>query len=129
LEDALKVVQGWDPRVAAIISHTPEGQLIDHKLLWRDPLPRWVSNYGRILSAIKEYYDPTCHIILDGQVLAHDRDSMMVNYTDIWAKMIKEKKTPVEAIEIHPIENGLSIVLREGSNPKLATVVLGGISL
>jgi hypothetical protein len=74
------------------------------------------------LLALKEYYDPTCHIIVDGQVLAHDRDSMMVNYTDIWAKMIKEKKTPVEAIEIRPIENGLSVVLREGSNPKLATV-------
>lgn len=49
MEDAIKVVEDWDPRVAAIIRHTPKEQLIDHKLLWRDPLPRWVSARGRIL--------------------------------------------------------------------------------
>lgn len=49
LDEALKVVEGWDPRVAAIIAKTPESQLIDHKLLWRDPLPRWVSDKGRVM--------------------------------------------------------------------------------
>jgi 2-polyprenyl-6-methoxyphenol hydroxylase-like FAD-dependent oxidoreductase len=49
LEDALKVVEGWDPRCLAIISKTPRDQLIDHKLLWRDPLPRWVSDKGRVM--------------------------------------------------------------------------------
>jgi 2-polyprenyl-6-methoxyphenol hydroxylase-like FAD-dependent oxidoreductase len=49
LEDALKVVDGWDERCRAIIARTPRDQLIDHKLLWRDPLPRWVSSKGRVI--------------------------------------------------------------------------------
>jgi len=49
IEDALKVVEGWDERCRAIIRKTPESQLIDHKLLWRDPLPRWVSEKGRVM--------------------------------------------------------------------------------
>jgi 2-polyprenyl-6-methoxyphenol hydroxylase-like FAD-dependent oxidoreductase len=28
---------------------TPEKQLIDYKLLWRDPLPGWVSKQGRMM--------------------------------------------------------------------------------
>src|SRR5271163_2898245 len=48
-EDALKVVEGWDKRCRHIIAKTPREQLIDHKLLWRDPLPRWVSDKGRVI--------------------------------------------------------------------------------
>lgn len=48
-EDALKVVEGWDPRIAAVIKKTPEKQLVDYKLLWRDPLPGWVSKHGRMM--------------------------------------------------------------------------------
>lgn len=49
IEDALKVVEGWDSKVANVIKKTPENQLIDYKLLWRDPLPGWVSKHGRML--------------------------------------------------------------------------------
>jgi 2-polyprenyl-6-methoxyphenol hydroxylase-like FAD-dependent oxidoreductase len=49
LSDALKVVENWDPRVSGVIKNTPESQLIDHKLLWRDPLPTWISEKGRVL--------------------------------------------------------------------------------
>lgn len=49
IEDALKVVEGWDPRIAAVIKKTPENQLIDYKLLWRDPLPGWTSKHGRMI--------------------------------------------------------------------------------
>jgi 2-polyprenyl-6-methoxyphenol hydroxylase-like FAD-dependent oxidoreductase len=47
VEDALEVVKGWDPTCAAIISKTPPGALIDFKLVYRDPLPTWVSKHGR----------------------------------------------------------------------------------
>jgi len=74
------------------------------------------------LLCLKEFYDPHCSIVLNGEVLARDRDSMMVNYPDIWAKMVNEKRTPVKAVEIRPIEHGLSVDLQEGSDPKQTTV-------
>ncbi|GAA6016288.1 hypothetical protein JCM10207_000458 [Rhodosporidiobolus poonsookiae] len=48
VEDALKFVEGWDPVVRAVIETTPPGALIDWKLMFRSPLPRWVSENGRI---------------------------------------------------------------------------------
>lgn len=46
LEDAYRVIDGWDPIVRAIIEKSPS--LVDWKLVYRDPLPRWVSDHGRI---------------------------------------------------------------------------------
>ncbi|KAJ5102969.1 hypothetical protein N7532_003498 [Penicillium argentinense] len=46
LEDVYKVIEGWDPLCKAIIEKTPS--LVDWKLVYRDPLPRWVSDHGRI---------------------------------------------------------------------------------
>lgn len=71
VEDALSYVEGWDPVVragawappvirsrlgrttdfelshVAVMETTPEGALIDWKLVFRDPLPTWVSKGGR----------------------------------------------------------------------------------
>ena len=47
--DALKVVEGWDQRIIDLIKKTPESQLIDYKLLWREPLPGWTSKEGRMI--------------------------------------------------------------------------------
>lgn len=49
--DMLKVVDGWDPVVAAAIAAIPPENIIDWKLLWRDPIKRWVSDNGRIAIA------------------------------------------------------------------------------
>jgi len=46
VEDALKVVEGYDPTCAAVISKTPPGALIDFKLVYRDPYPTWISKGG-----------------------------------------------------------------------------------
>jgi len=40
------VIEGWDPICKAIVEKTPS--LVDWKLVYRDPLPRWVSDHGRI---------------------------------------------------------------------------------
>ncbi|BGO96916.1 hypothetical protein JCM10021v2_000552 [Rhodotorula toruloides] len=48
VEDAIKVVEDWDPVVKAVISCTPAENLLDWKLVFRDPLPTWVSPKGRI---------------------------------------------------------------------------------
>ncbi|KAK1835636.1 hypothetical protein QBC39DRAFT_250104 [Podospora conica] len=47
LEDVYKVLEGWDPICKAIVEKTPS--IVDWKLVYRDPLPTWVSKHARIL--------------------------------------------------------------------------------
>ena len=46
MDDVLAVVDGWDPRCAAILSKAPS--CIDWKLVYRDPLPTWISKGARL---------------------------------------------------------------------------------
>ncbi|RYN82724.1 hypothetical protein AA0120_g9380 [Alternaria tenuissima] len=46
LKDVKTVLEGWDPMCWKIVSKTPEEKLVDWKLVYRDPLPNWVSGYG-----------------------------------------------------------------------------------
>ncbi|KAH7077569.1 hypothetical protein BKA63DRAFT_411071 [Paraphoma chrysanthemicola] len=48
VDDMLNVVNGWDPVLREIIRSIPPDDLIDHKLLWRNPNKKWVSGRGRI---------------------------------------------------------------------------------
>ncbi|KAK5659242.1 hypothetical protein OQA88_1334 [Cercophora sp. LCS_1] len=43
LEDVLKVLEGWDPVVLDLVRATPPDRLTDYKLVFRDPLPTFVS--------------------------------------------------------------------------------------
>jgi len=47
-EDACKLLAGWAPEVHAIVRMTPPERLVDWKLVYRDPLPTWVSPKGKI---------------------------------------------------------------------------------
>lgn len=52
VEDCLKYVEGWAPIVQEIVKATPtdgRGRLIDHKLVFRDPLPTFKSPQERIV--------------------------------------------------------------------------------
>ena len=49
VKDMLATVEGWDPVLRAIFSKIPEDVLIDFKLLWRDPVKKWVSDNKRIV--------------------------------------------------------------------------------
>ena len=40
------MIEGWDPICKAIVEKTPS--LVDWKLVYRDPLPTWTSEKGRI---------------------------------------------------------------------------------
>ncbi|VDC02943.1 unnamed protein product [Peniophora sp. CBMAI 1063] len=44
--DVLKLVEGWDPVCAAVLSKAPH--FVDWKLVGREPLPTWVSKHGRL---------------------------------------------------------------------------------
>jgi 2-polyprenyl-6-methoxyphenol hydroxylase-like FAD-dependent oxidoreductase len=49
IEDCLKYVDGWAPIVQEIVRSTPkDARLIDHKLVYRDPLPTFISPLARI---------------------------------------------------------------------------------
>jgi 2-polyprenyl-6-methoxyphenol hydroxylase-like FAD-dependent oxidoreductase len=48
VEDALRVIAGWDPVTHAIVRATPPDKLVDWKLVYRDPLPTWLSPKRRI---------------------------------------------------------------------------------
>jgi 2-polyprenyl-6-methoxyphenol hydroxylase-like FAD-dependent oxidoreductase len=49
IEDCLKYVEGWAPIVQEIVRSTPkDARLIDHKLVYRDPLPTFISPKARI---------------------------------------------------------------------------------
>jgi len=47
VEEAAKLLDGWDPRTLAIVRKAP--RVFDWKLVYRDPLPRWISKQGRLV--------------------------------------------------------------------------------
>lgn len=47
-DDACKFLSGWNPTVHAIVRMTPPEKLVDWKLVYRDPLPTWISPKARI---------------------------------------------------------------------------------
>lgn len=48
VEDVLKVLDGWAPVVQELVKATPPDRLFDYKLVYRDPLPTFVSPQRRI---------------------------------------------------------------------------------
>ena len=51
-EDVLKfiaTIPGWPEERTRLIKATPDGAIVDFKLLWRDPEPQWVSRTGRVI--------------------------------------------------------------------------------
>ena len=46
--DVLKCLEGWDPVAHDIVKATPEDKLVDYKLVYRDPLPTFLSPKARI---------------------------------------------------------------------------------
>jgi 2-polyprenyl-6-methoxyphenol hydroxylase-like FAD-dependent oxidoreductase len=48
VEDVLEELPGWDPLVHALVRATPADCLVDYKLVFRDPLPTFISKHGRI---------------------------------------------------------------------------------
>ncbi|KAH9900104.1 hypothetical protein F4778DRAFT_156123 [Xylariomycetidae sp. FL2044] len=47
-EDVLADLEGWDPVARALVEATPADKLVDYKLVFRDPLPTFLSQKARI---------------------------------------------------------------------------------
>lgn len=48
VEDVIKDLKGWDPVVHELVRMTPSDRLVDYKLVFRDPLPTFISPKARI---------------------------------------------------------------------------------
>ncbi|CAN8095648.1 unnamed protein product [Discula destructiva] len=48
VDDVLRVLDGWAPEVIELVKATPINHLFDYKLVFRDPLPTFVSPKSRI---------------------------------------------------------------------------------
>ncbi|KAH8910397.1 FAD/NAD(P)-binding domain-containing protein [Coniochaeta sp. PMI_546] len=49
VDEVLKVLEGWDPVVHELVKATPPDRLFDYKLVFRDPLPTFISPRCRIV--------------------------------------------------------------------------------
>lgn len=49
VERALDIVKDWSPGLVKLIEKSPERQMLEWKLMWRDPQPQWVAPLGRIV--------------------------------------------------------------------------------
>lgn len=58
-EDACKILEGWTPAVHAIVRMTPPEKLVDWKLVYRDPLPRWTNGHVTLIGDAAHPHLPT----------------------------------------------------------------------
>ncbi|RGP78644.1 FAD nad p-binding domain-containing [Fusarium longipes] len=49
IDKALEAVEGWEPFVTELIKATPNHSVLDWKLMWRNPQPKWTSPGGRVV--------------------------------------------------------------------------------
>ncbi|KAF4311869.1 salicylate hydroxylase [Botryosphaeria dothidea] len=64
-EDVLGYLEnGWDERFKEVVGQTPEKQLVDYKLVWREPLKTWLSGSARIAVIGDAAH---CHLPSSGQ--------------------------------------------------------------
>ncbi|PSN64201.1 FAD/NAD(P)-binding domain-containing protein [Corynespora cassiicola Philippines] len=49
IDKAVAVVKDWYPFVPELIKQAPNGVMLDWKLMWRNPQPRWVAPRGRVV--------------------------------------------------------------------------------
>lgn len=84
----------------------------DHRVeLYKEYLAAFNS---KSLDGIKKCLSPDCICIHRGKVVAQNRTEMLPNYTAHWEMLSK----PVEILDIHPIESGVYVKLRDWDNGK-----------
>ncbi|KAI0012526.1 hypothetical protein F4779DRAFT_38890 [Xylariaceae sp. FL0662B] len=95
LSDARKWLSGWEPTVQKILDHTPS-PLIDWKLVYRDPLPTWISA-GRRIALIGDAAHPFLPTSIQGASQAmEDGVTIAVCLRKAWeGDTPKEKKNNV----------------------------------
>lgn len=95
--DAEKVLQGWHPTVQKILQATPD-PLIDWKLVYREPLPTWISP-GRRISLIGDAAHPFLPTSIQGASQAmEDGATMAVCLSEAGQTKVQEAVAVFEAL-------------------------------
>lgn len=95
VDDVLKVLDGWAPEVLEIVKATPEDRLFDYKLVFRDPLPTFISPLKRI-ALIGDAAHPFLPTSIQGASQAMEDGVVMAACLD---KAGKDKV--VEAVQVY----------------------------
>lgn len=85
IQDVLQVLKGWAPEVLEIVKATPEDRLFDYKLVFRDPLPTFVSPQNRI-ALIGDAAHPFLPTSIQGASQAMEDGVVVAACLDIAAK-------------------------------------------
>ncbi|KAK3388326.1 hypothetical protein B0T20DRAFT_365128 [Sordaria brevicollis] len=98
-EEALTYLEGWCPVVRELVKATPPGRLIDYKLVYREPLPTFVSPKGRIalIGDAAHPFLPTSiqgasQSIEDGSVVA--ACLQLAHHSNKYGQLAKEQMVP-----------------------------------
>jgi len=107
VEDALKVLDGWAPVVQELVKATPPDRLVDYKLVYRDPLPTFVSPQGRV-ALIGDAAHPFLPTSIQGASQAMEDGVTLASCLDIAGKQnVKEAMQVYERIRyerVHKIQ-------------------------
>lgn len=82
-EDACRILEGWDPAVHAMVRMTPPEKLVDWKLVYRDPLPTWVSPKARI-ALIGDAAHPFLPTSIQGASQVREKIPDRVRFRNFW---------------------------------------------
>jgi len=96
IEDALRVVDGWDPVVTELVKATPADRIYDYKLVFRDPLQTFISPKGRI-ALIGDAAHPFLPTSIQGASQAMEDGTVMAACLD---KIAGGKGTVQEAVRV-----------------------------
>lgn len=58
-DDACRILEGWTPIVHELVRMTPPERLVDWKLVYRDPLPRWTNGNVTLIGDAAHPHLPT----------------------------------------------------------------------
>lgn len=85
IEDVLQCLEGWDPVVLEQVKATPPDRLFDYKLVFRDPVPTFVSPKGRTV-LIGDAAHPFLPTSIQGASQAMEDGAVMAACLDVAGK-------------------------------------------
>lgn len=107
IEDVLKVLDGWAPEILEMVKATPKDRLFDYKLVFRDPVPTFVSP-GRRTILIGDAAHPFLPTSIQGASQAMEDGVVVASCLDIAGKEnVKEAMLMYEKIRyerVHKIQ-------------------------
>jgi 2-polyprenyl-6-methoxyphenol hydroxylase-like FAD-dependent oxidoreductase len=101
----LKRLEAWDPVAHDIVKATPEDKLVDYKLVYRDPLPTFISPKARI-ALIGDAAHPFLPTSIQGASQGmEDGVTLTACLEKCAASALDRKQSPDVQLALHAYEN------------------------